>query len=255
MMVDPRNIIIKEGFNVRIDLGDIEELKNSIVENGLKNPLRGYKDRSTDEKFILIDGHRRLIAIQKAIEEGVEIARVPVMLAPKGYNEEQRTMDLILCNDGKKLTAYEEGLICQRLINFGFTQVEIPKKIGRSPSFVSNVLRLANSSKAVQNKIVEGKISDNTVLEIIKSTDDVDKQLSMIEKAIVNAETKGGSKRKATAKNLTELKKSSPMQTLIELKITLKDKGVENEKTKLLEKLVSRLKKKLQAEELIDLFE
>ena len=79
--------------------------------------------------------------------------------------------------------------------------------------------------------------------------------MTMIEKAIFTAASKGGSKRKATAKDITELKNSSPLQKMIELKITLKDKGVENEKTELLQKLISRLKKKLKVEELIDLFE
>ena len=32
--VDPKLITLKEGFNVRHDYGDIEELMKSIIENG-----------------------------------------------------------------------------------------------------------------------------------------------------------------------------------------------------------------------------
>ena len=42
MEVDPKLISVKDGFNVRQDYGDIDELMNSILENGLKLPLRAY---------------------------------------------------------------------------------------------------------------------------------------------------------------------------------------------------------------------
>ena len=38
--VDPRNIAIIDGFNVRTDYGDIDSLAESIRESGVKVPLR-----------------------------------------------------------------------------------------------------------------------------------------------------------------------------------------------------------------------
>lgn len=55
LWVDPVNLTVQEGFNVRYDYGDIDELAKSIIENGVKVPVRGVKDRGTDN-YILTDG-------------------------------------------------------------------------------------------------------------------------------------------------------------------------------------------------------
>jgi len=37
--IDPKIIMIVADFNTRMDYGDLNELKNSIVENGVRIPL------------------------------------------------------------------------------------------------------------------------------------------------------------------------------------------------------------------------
>ena len=72
LYIDPRQIKIEEGFNTRTDYGNIDELMNSIIENGVKIPLRGFKD---GDFYIITDGHRRLTATMKAIENELPIEK------------------------------------------------------------------------------------------------------------------------------------------------------------------------------------
>ena len=62
LWISPKELQVEEGFNVRYDYGNIEELSNSIVENGVKVPLRVYEKKDSGEK-VIIDGHRRFNAI------------------------------------------------------------------------------------------------------------------------------------------------------------------------------------------------
>ena len=46
--IDPRNIVVEDGFNSREDFGDIDTLAKQIEENGVLNPISvvPFKDES-----------------------------------------------------------------------------------------------------------------------------------------------------------------------------------------------------------------
>ena len=50
--VDPRNIVVMEGFNVRIDF-DLDELKEQIKAAGVLNPITviPFRDEDDNEKY------------------------------------------------------------------------------------------------------------------------------------------------------------------------------------------------------------
>lgn len=79
LSVDPRIIDVEDGFNVRQDMGDIEGLAHSIGQFGLQVPLKVVKVRG-EERYRLIDGHRRLKAINLALTLGYSIPYVQVTL-------------------------------------------------------------------------------------------------------------------------------------------------------------------------------
>ena len=58
LLVDPRNIIVVDGFNVRTDMGDIEALAGSIVELGLQVPLMGELPTHGRADGLGFKGHR-----------------------------------------------------------------------------------------------------------------------------------------------------------------------------------------------------
>lgn len=56
-LIDPRNIVVVDGFNVRRDF-DLDELKEQIKAKGVLNPLTviAFKDDEGNEKYKLVDG-------------------------------------------------------------------------------------------------------------------------------------------------------------------------------------------------------
>ena len=82
-LIDPRNIVVVDGFNVRRDF-DLDELKEQIKAKGVLNPLTviAFKDANGEEKYKLVDGERRYRATMLAIGEGADI---PFVKALKGY--------------------------------------------------------------------------------------------------------------------------------------------------------------------------
>ncbi len=179
LYVDPKLLVIEVGFNTRVDYGDIEELKNSIVENGVRVPLRGYKN--PDGTYTVVDGHRRHTATMLAIKEGVDIARLP-FISEKKRTEEERVFDIILSNDGKPLTPLELGETYKRLVNYGYGVSEIAKKIGKSISHVSDMITVANSSKSIKGLVQENVISASLVAKLKNKVKDTDKAEKIIKK-------------------------------------------------------------------------
>lgn len=253
LLVDPRNIIVEEGFNVRKDYGDIEGLMQSIIENGLLEPLSASKVRGED-KFILTDGHRRMTAILKAIEKGHDIPFVKVITA--SGNIEDRLFNMVITGAGKKaLTVLEEGEAYKRLVAYSYVPKDIAKKVGKSIATIHNLLTLADAPKVVKNAIERDEISGSTVVQIIREVKNPDELVRVIEEAVVEAK-KGGTHKKATTKHLDKLK--SPLQKLKETLVLLdgvaKDSPIKN--LELLESLVIALEdKKSTAKSISKLFE
>lgn len=212
LMVDPRLLRIEEGFNTRIDYGEIEELVNSIIENGVKVPLRGYKD---GEYYVINDGHRRLRATMIAIENGNEVARVPFITEHKKTMEE-RILDILITNDGKPLTPLELGETYKRLINFGYNFSDIAKRVGKTVKHVSDMVLVAESSRDVKALISDGQISATLVAEIKSKVKDVDASEEIIKKASENKQ--GG---KITKKDIAEIKSTKLTFTREELTLLL----------------------------------
>lgn len=198
--VDPRAIIVIEGFNTRQDYGEIDELKESIIANGVKVPLRGYKE---GESYYLNDGHRRLKAVMKAIEEGADIARVPFITEKKKTMEEQ-IFDILIFNDGKPLTPLELGETYKRLQVYGYNFTEIAKKIGKTVKHVSDMITVANSSKEIKDEINEGLVSATLVAEVKSVVKDDEKAETIIKEAVEKkkAATPEGEKTKVTKKDI-----------------------------------------------------
>ena len=106
----PENIKIREGFNIRIDYGNIEELAQSILENGVKVPLIAMWI-AKDNYWLLNQGHRRLKAVQLLHSRGHTDVRLPVLPEPRKYEDSDRYFDMITTNSGKNLTILEEAYV------------------------------------------------------------------------------------------------------------------------------------------------
>jgi ParB/RepB/Spo0J family partition protein len=176
-------IAVDPTFNVREDFGDMDALVESIKQNGVRVPVRGYKK---DGLYVLIDGHRRFKACTILSEQGTEVL-IPLLAEDRGSSVEQRVVDMLICNEGKKLNPVEQSEAVARLLAYGYSEQEISAKTGFSGVYVSNLKYLHNSvPKKIKNLIAKNTISSTLAIEILRTTKDADKAIAIIEKAINN---------------------------------------------------------------------
>lgn len=169
LWLTPQELEVQDGFNVRFDYGNIEELAESIDIHGVRNPIRASKNTDTG-MYVLTDGHRRFKAIQLLVSQGrANGLLIPTLPDGKGTSEESRTLAMITHNEGKRLNLLEEATVYKRLIDFGYSQAEIAREAVKSETHISNCLLLMSAPKSLKDKIMEGKISASLVIENLKN--------------------------------------------------------------------------------------
>lgn len=177
-------IIIREGFNSRRNYGDIKALSQTIIENGQIQP--GRVDVLADGMFALVDGHRRLQALQLLQSEGNECYFLAIVNKSK-TTEEQRLIQMFATQDNKQLEPVEAADNIQRLANLGHKQKDIARKIGRPASYVSQMLAIAIESPLIKKHIEDGDVKVSAVLKVQKSTPNVSERVAKIEAAVTNS--------------------------------------------------------------------
>lgn len=197
-LIDPRNIVVMEGFNVRRDF-DLEELKEQIKANGVLNPVTviPYKEDGV-EKYKLVDGERRYRATMLAISEGANIPFIKALKAPKGATTEQLYIEQMMRNEGKRFSELECAIMFRRFKEeFGYSQVEIAEKFKKSPAFISKCLSLLDLPQYLQDKIATGELSAMAAREISNSYTHESDQVRAAKTAVRTAKANG----RATATN------------------------------------------------------
>lgn len=200
---NPTGVRAKEGFNVRKDYGDLEELKNSLVSKGMKVPAQGrtQKDPETGEKFWqLSDGHRRLAAAQLAVAEGEKIIFLIQAEPQKNYTDLDRLVDMSTRNSGKPLNPIEEAELYRRLVEeHNLTPKEVAGMVSKSYVHVNSMLNLLSGvTEETKDLISTGKVSATVVVGMQKSK----LAPEVIEENIKDALEETG-KKKVTAKDIT----------------------------------------------------
>jgi ParB family transcriptional regulator, chromosome partitioning protein len=111
----------------------IAELAASIAEKGVVQPLIA---RPIEGELEIVAGERRLRAAQRA-----GLVAVPVIV--RSLTDRQALEIAIIENlQREDLNAAEEARAFKRLIEFGSTQEDVAKAVGKSRSAVANALRL-----------------------------------------------------------------------------------------------------------------
>jgi len=135
----------------RMDTQSLAELADSIRAQGLIQPILV---RPVDAgRYEIIAGERRWRACQLA-----GLTQVPVVIRTVP-DKSALAMALIENIQREDLNPLEEAHGIQRLIDeFDMTHELAAQAVGRSRSAVTNLLRLLNLSKAVQELLMHGKI-------------------------------------------------------------------------------------------------
>lgn len=134
-----------------MDGEQLAELAASIKSHGLIQPLIVTE---TVEGYVLIAGERRWRASRLA-----GLAQVPVIVKE---TTPQDMLELALIENIQRadLNALEEAHAYRQLIDeFGLTQEDVAERVGKARSTVANLLRLLNLPEAVQQAVVEGRLS------------------------------------------------------------------------------------------------
>ena len=129
----------------------IEELAISIKKHGLLQPIVVIKD---EDKYILVSGERRLRAFKKLKKDKIKAIIVD-------YSKENlRECALIENIQREDLNPIEIAIALDALIKeHGYTHEELAKSIGKSRTYITNMLRVLNLPKDVIEKIRNDKIS------------------------------------------------------------------------------------------------
>jgi ParB family chromosome partitioning protein len=131
----------------------IDELARSVREHGIIQPL--VVTRSGDHKYKLIAGERRYRAAQKA-----GLATVPIVVKEEMGEGDALQVALIENIQREDLNPIEEALAYHQLHEeFGLTQEEIAKRVGKERSTVANFLRLMKLPDPVKKLLASGQLS------------------------------------------------------------------------------------------------
>lgn len=145
----PRKDFDKEG---------LEALAESIRIHGILQPLivtRVENEETHQSEYQLIAGERRLIAARIA-----HFTRVPVIIR-KSAPQQKLEVSLIENVQRADLNPIEKAEAFKRLQDeFGFSQKNIAKIVGKSREAIANTMRLLSLPLEIQNAIREGKLSE-----------------------------------------------------------------------------------------------
>lgn len=152
---------------VHFDSNELDELTQSIVENGVIQPLIvSYK--KDNNSYELVAGERRLRASRIA---GLET--VPVVV--KNIDSEDTFLELALIENIQRtdLNALEEAKAYKKLIDrFGYTQEQTAKRVGKKRSTVANTLRLLLLPTYVKDDLLERSLSEGHARALLRIVDD-----------------------------------------------------------------------------------
>lgn len=144
--LQPRGLITSES---------LKELVESVKEHGILEPLVVAR---TPAGYQIIAGERRWRAAKVA-----GFNKVPVVVketTPRGMLE----MAIVENVQRSDLNPIERGQAYTRLMEeFGLTNQEISRRVGKSPAFISNSIRLLTLPDALKDGLISGATSEGHV--------------------------------------------------------------------------------------------
>ena len=229
---------------------ELKELSSSIKNQGLIQPI--IVKPTADNQFQIIAGERRWRACQLNGMHEVEcvikeLEDTNVLEAALIENIQREDLNVI-----EEANAYK-GLIDIKEIN----NENLAKLIGKSPSYVSNILRLLELDKKTQQMVINGNLSMGHARALIgvpnaieKANEIIEKKLSVREVEKITSEfKKNKTKKKPKDPNITDLEKELSDKIGLKTSIQFNESGSSGSLTlyysdlNQLDDLMKRLKK------------
>lgn len=212
-------------FNIRImDAkyeAKIESIKRSIMERGfLRNhPLKGYIGREGETEILyLTGGYTRYEAAKRAVAEGMQLPRVPVVVTPKGTSMTDLIVGLKVDNDGANLQPYELGILIKRLQALDMSLPDIVKNLDISKQYVDDLLVLMEAPKAIHNMVTSGEVSAAFAVDLIREKGSGKEAVEALRAGGATGESPTEKKGKATKTSVSKAGGTSkPNKRILEL--------------------------------------
>ena len=168
-LINPHNVVPNPAQpRMEFRPEELAELEHSIREFGVLQPIvvRPLSGRGADATYELVMGERRLRA-----SKAVGLTEIPAVI--RETKDADMLRDALLENLHRaNLNALEEASAYQQLLSdFGITQDELAKRIGRSRPQVTNTLRLLKLPVKIQQRIAAGVLSAGHARAILSVTD------------------------------------------------------------------------------------
>ena len=133
---------------------NLQELTDSIKEQGVIQPIVVRPDKINEGKYEIIAGERRWLASQNA-----GLHEVPVVILKV---DDIKSLEFAIVENVQRqdLNSVEEARGYQRLVDeFNYNQEKLSKFIGKSRSYIANSLRLLSLPNEILLMIEQGDIS------------------------------------------------------------------------------------------------
>ena len=157
------------------DEAAIAEMTESIREQGVVQPLLV---RRKDDGYELVAGERRLRAARAA-----GLTSVPVVVREMSDRD---ALEIALVENLQRedLSPLEEAAAFRKLVaEFGLTQEEVAKRVGKSRPAVANTIRLLDLPEAVLDELRAGRLSAGHARALL-TLRDAARQIALAKEAV-----------------------------------------------------------------------
>ena len=173
--------IIRNKFQPRkyFDKESLEELTNSIKEQGIIQPIVVRPDKLSVGKYEIIAGERRWLASQNA-----GLHEVPVVILNV---DDVKLLEFAIIENVQRqdLNPIEEAKGYQRLVDdFNYNQEKLSRFIGKSRSYIANSLRLLSLPEDILLMVQQGNLSAGHARSLIGLNNSVEIAKKIIQKKL-----------------------------------------------------------------------
>ena len=164
------------------DKDELVSLSDSIKKQGIIQPVILKSNDTVKNEYFIIAGERRWRACQLA-----KIHEIPAIIRDDISDEKIAELSLVENIQRSELNPIEEAEGYQSLLsNYNYTQEDISKAVGKSRSYIGNIIRLLSLSIKAKELLLEKKLSIGQVRPLIGHKD-ADIYLDIILKNRLNA--------------------------------------------------------------------
>ncbi len=161
----------------KFDKKELESLSKSIKIQGVIQPIILKMREEKQNHYYLVAGERRWRACQIA-----KIHEIPSIIRDDIDNNKIAELSLVENIQRSELNPIEESEGYQSLIeNYNYTQEEISKVVGKSRSYIANILRLKSLSELAKEFLVQEKLTVGQIRPLI-GHNNIDHLLELINK-------------------------------------------------------------------------